>query len=217
MCSSDPVPPAPVPSPGPDVEMPEVEILHDFKDASRWSTFHRIGYRVRRQGSAWVDQEREFLDRGDAVALLPYCPESGQVLLTRQFRMPVYVKRPAESLLIEVCGGILEDPDPTVTLRNEAREELGLELTSFHKAFEAYSTPGSACEKVHYFVGTYSAAQRLHPGGGLAHEGEEIEILEIPLTDALAQVQRGAILDARTITLLLYLATQLPPAGLHPD
>lgn len=188
---------------------PEVERLRDFTDTSQWSTFHRISYRVRRAPGPWVESEREFLDRGDAVALLPYCPDTGKVLLTRQFRMPVYVKRPEEALVVEVCGGILDDPDPAATVRREAQEELGLELHNFERVFSAYSTPGSVCEKVHFFLATYSAEQRLHPGGGLLHEGEEIEILELGLSDALVLIADGGIADVRTIALLFQLALKL--------
>jgi GDP-mannose pyrophosphatase NudK len=186
--------------------IPEVEILDHFKEGSAWSTFHRIRYRVRGAGGDWIPQEREFLDRGDAIALLPYCPETGHVLLTRQFRMPVYLRHPAESMLLECCGGILDDPNPEVTLRHEAVEELGIELTGFEKVFEGYSTPGSVCEKVHYFIAPYTPEQRLHAGGGIAHEGEDIEIVEMPLTDALRLVRTHEIRDVRTIALLLYLA-----------
>jgi nudix-type nucleoside diphosphatase (YffH/AdpP family) len=194
--------------------VPEVEVLQKHQESSAWSIFFRIGYRFRGIDGRWVHQEREFLDRGDAVALLPYCPETGNVLLTRQFRMPVYLRHPEESLLVECCGGILDDPDPAVTARHEAIEELGIELGPLEKVFEGYSTPGSVCEKVHYFVAPYSQAQRRHAGGGNAHEGEDIEVLEMPLAEALRQVRTGEIRDVRTIALLLFLGA-FPPVVAH--
>lgn len=197
--------------PLPEPSTPEVEILDHFQEGSRWSTFHRVRYRVRRSGGhAWVDQEREFLDRGDAVALLPYCPETGRLLLTRQFRMPIWVRRPSESMLLECCGGILDDPDPAVTLRHEAQEELGVELDSFEQVFTGYSTPGSVCEKVWYYLAPYTPGQRRHAGGGVAQEGEDIELVETPLTEALRQVRSGELQDLRTIALVLYLAAMRP-------
>jgi GDP-mannose pyrophosphatase NudK len=186
--------------------LPEVQILDHHKESSTWSTFHRIRYRIRAAAGEWIPQEREFLDRGDAVALLPYCPETGNILLTRQFRMPVYLRHPAESMLLECCGGILDDANPEVTLRHEAIEELGIELLSFEQVFEGYSTPGSVCEKVYYFIAPYTPQQRLHAGGGIRHEGEDIEIVEMPLTEALRLVRTHGIRDVRTIALLLYLA-----------
>ena len=196
----------PVPAPAFNRSVPELEILSHHQERSAWSTFHRIGYRFRGTAGLWVTQEREFLDRGDAIALLPYCPESGNILLTRQFRMPVYIRNPAESMLLEVCGGILDDPDPTVTTRHEAVEELGIEAGPLEKVFEGYSTPGSVCEKVHYFIAPYTEEQRRHAGGGNLHEGEDIEVLEMPLAEALRLIRTHELRDLRTIALVLYLA-----------
>ena len=208
--SSLPAGSKPISQPSASGTIPEVEILDHYEDRSRWSTFHRLRYRVRRADGEWIAQGREFLDRGDAIALLPFCPETGNLLLTRQFRMPVYLKRPEESMLLEVCGGILDDPDPAVTLRHEAVDELGLELNGFEKVFEGYSTPGSVCEKVHFYIATYIEEQLKHAGGGLVHEGEAIEVLEMPHGQAMRLVRSGEIRDLRSIALILYLAT-IPP------
>jgi len=186
--------------------VPEVEILAHHQEGSAWSTFHRIAYRFRGLSGQWVHQEREFLDRGDAIALLPYCPETGNILLTRQFRMPVFLRHPGEALLLECCGGILDDPDPAVTTRHEALEEIGLQVNTLEKVFEGYSTPGSVCEKVHYFLAPYTAEQRRQAGGGNTQEGEDIEVLEMPLSEALGLVRAFRIRDVRTIALLLFLA-----------
>lgn len=191
----------------------EVEVLDHTSDGSRWATFHRMRYRVRRQDGSYLTQEREFLDRGDAVALLPYCAETGNVLLTRQFRMPVYLRHPAEAMLLECCGGILDHTDPAETLRLEAQEELGIELTRFDQVFEGYSSPGSICEKIYYFLAPYTEAQRHHEGGGLPHEGEELEIIEMPLTEAMQLIPKGGIRDIRTIVLLLELSRRLTGGG----
>lgn len=101
-----------------------------------------------------------------------------------------------------------------ITVRHEAVEEIGLELGNVEKVFEAYSTPGSVSEKVHFFIATYTPGQRLHPGGGAAHEPEDIEILEMPLHRAIELIREHKILDARTIALVFYLAAQrLAPAA----
>lgn len=204
----EPETPAPLPT-----ETPAVTVLEHTKEGSRWATFHQMRYRVQQPDGTQLEQGREFLDRGDAVALLPYCAETGNVLLTRQFRMPVYLRHPAEAMLLECCGGILDDPDPAVTARREAREEMGLELVSLEPVFEGYSSPGSVCEKIFYFLAPYAAEHRVHHGGGLLHEGEAVEVLEMPLTDALGKLRTGEIRDIRTIALLLELARRQPPAA----
>ena len=206
------------PEPPPAIlPVPEVEIVAHAQDRTAWSTFHRMSYRVRRRDSTWLPQEREFLDRGDAVALLPYNPETGKILLTRQFRMPVYLRHAAEASLLECCGGILDNADPEITLRHEALDELGLSLTALEKVFEGYSSPGSVCEKVHFYLAPYSPAQRQHPGGGLLQEGEDIEILELPLGEAMNLIRTHEIRDTRTIALILYLAATNPRLQPEPS
>lgn len=198
-------------------QVPEVVFLDRFENRSAWSTFHRIRYRVRTSAGDWIDQEREFLDRGDAVALLPFCPGTGNILLTRQFRMPIYLKQPGEALLLEVCGGILDNADPAVTIAHEALDELGLELGTPELVFAGYSTPGSVCEKVHFFIAPYTPAQRRHAGGGNPQEGEAIEVLEMSLAAAVDLIRNGHILDTRTIALILYLAaTGMPHTSPNP-
>ncbi len=192
-------------SPAKPHEIPQVQILDRHEERSAWSTFHRIRYRMRGAGGEWIEGEREFLDRGDAVALLPYCLETGHILLTRQFRMPVYLKAPTDSLLLEICGGILDDPDPAVTAHHEALEELGIELDALERVFEGYSTPGSVSEKVYFFLAPYTPEGRRHAGGGLPHEGEEIEVVEMPLAEAMRLIRTGELRDVRTIALVLYL------------
>ena len=122
-------------------------------------------------------------------------------------------------MLLEVCGGILDHADPQVTARHEAQEELGLELGELELVFGGYSTPGAVCEKVFYYIAPYTPQQRLHAGGGNLHEGEDIEVIEMPLADAVESIHSGAIQDVRTIALVLHLALHLAqqPGGTGGD
>ena len=71
-------------------------------------------------------------------------------------------------------------------------------------------SPGSVTERVHFFVGEYQPEDRVAEGGGLAEEGEDIEVLELPFAEALAMVDDGRIMDGKTIILLQYLKTLMP-------
>jgi GDP-mannose pyrophosphatase NudK len=79
---------------------------------------------------------------------------------------------------------------------------------------QAYMSPGSVTEILHFFVAEYSRAQRVNDGGGV--EEEDIEVMELSFDDALARIASGEIRDGKTIMLLQHAALHLfagPPVG----
>jgi hypothetical protein len=66
-------------------------------------------------------------------------------------------------------------------------------------------SPGSVTEILYFFVAEYAASMKVHEGGGVEHEQEEIEVLEIPFEKAFAMIDDGGIKDAKTIMLLQHL------------
>ena len=90
-------------------------------------------------------------------------------------------------------------------------EETGYEPEDLVFVFDAYMSPGSVTEKLHFFVAEYDASMRVSDGGGLADEGEEIEVMELGLGDALAMIADGRIIDAKTIMLLQHVALHVFP------
>jgi nudix-type nucleoside diphosphatase (YffH/AdpP family) len=162
----------------------------------------------RRADGKWQTQHRETYDRGNSAALLPYNREQRTVVLVRQFRYPAYVNG-YDDLLIEAAAGLLDNETPEVRIRAEAEEETGYRLGEVRKIFEPFMSPGALTEKMHFFVAEYEARMRVGSGGGLADEGEEIEVLELPFEQALAMIGNGRILDAKTIMLLQYAALNI--------
>jgi nudix-type nucleoside diphosphatase (YffH/AdpP family) len=152
--------------------------------------------------------KREVFDRGHAATLLAYNVASRTVVLTRQFRLPPY-RAGHDDLMIEAAAGMLDDETPENRIRAEAEEEIGYSLHDVRKVFEAFMSPGSITEKLHFFVAEYEAAMRVGDGGGLADEGEDIEVLELPIDQALAMISDGRIVDAKTIMLLQYAALNI--------
>ena len=155
-----------------------------------------------------ADATREVYDRGNAAAILPYHLQQRSVILVRQFRYPAFVAG-HDDLLIEVAAGLLDDALPEERIRLEAEEETGYRLHDVKKVFEAFMSPGAVTEKLHFFVAEYEPHMRVSAGGGLAHEGEEIEVLEIGIDEALAMIDDGRIIDAKTIMLLQHAALRI--------
>ena len=163
----------------------------------------RLSIELKRFDGRLQTQAREIYDTGDGAAILLYDPARSTVVLVRQFRLPAYLKDGRDSM-IEVCAGRLEGLDPETRIAREVEEETGFRVRHPRRLFEGYSSPGAYCEKLTFFVAEYDAADRIADGGGLAHEGEDIEVLEPTLDEALAMVARCEIVDTKTILLLQY-------------
>ena len=176
--------------------------FHTLSD--EWATLKRVTFDYRRRDGAWETQVRQTYDRGDGAVILPYDPSRGTVLLTRQFRIPAYVTGHPEPL-IEAAAGLLDADDPETAIRREAEEELGYRFSSVTPVFKVYMSPGSVTEQLSFFTARYSPADKVSAGGGHAGEGEDIEVLELPLTEALQMVTDGVIVDAKTIMLIQHL------------
>jgi nudix-type nucleoside diphosphatase (YffH/AdpP family) len=185
------------------VRVKDVRVLSDEHYVLKSVTFD-----YRRGDGEWQTQSREIFDRGNAAALLPYNLATRSVVLVRQFRFPAFVNG-YDDLMIEAAAGMLDDESPENRIRFEAEEETGYRLHDVQKVFEAFMSPGAVTEKLHFFVAEYDPSMRVGDGGGLADEGEDIEVLELPIDEALAMITDGRIVDAKTIMLLQYAALNI--------
>jgi nudix-type nucleoside diphosphatase (YffH/AdpP family) len=185
------------------IRVQNVRLLSDNHYTLRTTTFQ-----WRRNNGEWQTQHRESYDRGNGAALLPYNLGQRTVVLVRQFRYPAYVNG-HDDLLIEAAAGLLDNESPEARIRAEAEEETGYRLGEVSKVFEAFMSPGSVTEKLHFFVAAYEPEMRIGAGGGIASEGEDIEVLELPIDAALAMIANGGIVDAKTIMLLQYAALNI--------
>ena len=185
------------------VRVKNVRLLSDNHYILKATTFE-----WRRGDGKWQVQHRETYDRGNAATVLLYNLARRTVVLVRQFRYPAYVNG-HDDLMIEAAAGLLDDASPETRIRAEAEEETGYRLGAIRKIFEVFMSPGSVTEKLHFFVAEYDDAMRIGTGGGLASEGEDIEVLELPIDGALAMITDGRIVDAKTIMLLQYAALNI--------
>nr|WP_277348520.1 NUDIX domain-containing protein [Planctomonas sp. JC2975] len=186
-----------------DVLIRDVEITSDG-----WHVLRRTTFDIRGRNGLWSTQQRETYDRGNGATILLYDPTRGTVLLTRQFRFPVYVNDHPDGMLIETAAGLLDEDDPETAIRRETREELGVQVRDLTHVFDAYMSPGSVTERVHFYAAAYTPADRVTAGGGVADEGEDIEIIELSFREALQMISDGTIVDGKTIMLLQWAALQ---------
>lgn len=176
--------------------------------SDNYGTLKSTVFEWRRNDGKWQTMTRDVFDRGNAAAILPHNLKRRTVVLARQFRLPTYANG-YDGLLIEAVAGLLDNASPEDRIRAEAEEEVGYRLHHVHKVFEAFMSPGAVTEKIHFFVAEYEPEMRVSSGGGLAHEGEDIEVLELAFDEALAMIDDGRIVDAKTIMLLQYAALNI--------
>lgn len=181
------------------VKILKTEILSD-----NWYVLRKITYEYFKKDGTKQTQSREAYDRGNGATILLYNQLQKTVILTKQFRLPTYVNGNENGMLIEACAGLLDKDNAEDCIRRETEEETGYKVSSVQKIFEAYMSPGSVTEILHFFIAEYSKSMKVNEGGGVEHEEENIEVLEMEINKAMQMIETGEIKDGKTIMLLQY-------------
>jgi nudix-type nucleoside diphosphatase (YffH/AdpP family) len=179
----------------------KVDILSSEIIAKFWSTLTKVTLNYTRRDGRTEKLVREVNDHGAAAAVLAYDPARKTVLLVKQMRIAAHMAGYHEPM-IEACAGLLDGDDAEACALKEAREELGYQLHGLKPVCNAFMSPGALTERVSLFIGAYSPADKLDDGGGVHAEGEDIEVIEMPLAEAFGMIASGHIVDAKTIILL---------------
>jgi nudix-type nucleoside diphosphatase (YffH/AdpP family) len=173
-----------------------------------WGRLWRYRFEYRRADGTWQEQVREVYDRSHGAACLLHDAEADTVLLVRQFRFPLHISG-QEGFAIEAPAGLLDGAEPEARMRAELMEETGYAARTLTRVADLVMSPGSVTEQIACFTGAYTRGDAEGEGGGHAHEGEDIEVLHLPLDRALAMIGTGEIRDAKTCFLLQHLALSL--------
>lgn len=181
--------------------------------ADDWGKLTKHEYDLKRRSGEWQRLTREAYDRGNGATCLLYNSATDCVLLTRQFRLPAFLNGGITSL-IETPAGLLDGAEAAERMRAELIEETGYEIATLEHIFDLYMSPGSVTEYLVFFQGSYSENERTSVGGGLIEEGEDIEVIHVPLKDAMDMIESGEICDAKTVILLQRLMIQKMTAAL---
>ncbi len=185
-----------------------VKILSIETLSDNWYVLKKVTYEYQKKDGSWITQSREAYDRGNGATILLYNQAKKTVILTRQFRLPTFINGNQSGMMVEACAGLLDKDNPEDCIRRETEEETGYRITDVRKIFEAYMSPGSVTEILYFFVAAYTATMKISEGGGVAQEEENIEVLELPIEQAMEMINSGAIKDAKTIMLLQYIKLQ---------
>jgi nudix-type nucleoside diphosphatase (YffH/AdpP family) len=181
----------------PMIKIQKTELLSD-----NWYILNKVTFDYQKKDNSWITQKREVYDRGNGAAILLYNTKQKTVILTRQFRLPTYLNGNETGMMIEVCAGLLDEDNPEQCIIRETEEETGYRLTKVTKIMQTYMSPGAVTEILYLFVGEYDESMKVSDGGGVAHEEENIDVLEMSYDEAYAMIESGEITDAKTIILL---------------
>ena len=180
----------------------KVKILDTKVLSDNWYVLRKITYEYLKKDGTKQTQTREAYDRGNGATILLYNKEQKTVILTRQFRLPTFINGNESGMLIEACAGLLDKDNAEDCIKRETEEETGYKIFDVKKIFEAYMSPGSVTEILYFFIAEYSKEMKVADGGGIDHEEENIEVLEINIDEAMKMIETGDIKDGKTIMLL---------------
>ncbi|MDP3393019.1 GDP-mannose pyrophosphatase NudK [Sediminibacterium sp.] len=182
-----------------------IKILDTKVLSDNWYVLRKITYEYSKRDGTKLTQSREAYDRGNGATILLYNKEQKSVILTRQFRLPTFINGNETGMLIEACAGLLDKDNAEECIRRETEEETGYKITEVRKIFEAYMSPGSVTEILYFFIAEYNKEMKINDGGGVEHEEENIEVLELDIMQAMRMIESGEIKDGKTIMLLQYI------------
>ena len=181
----------------PKITIQKTELLSD-----NWYILNKVTFDYQKPDNSIITQQREVYDRGNGAAILLYNTTNKTIILTRQFRIPTYLNGNKNGMMIEVCAGLLDQDEPEQCIIRETEEETGYRISKVKKIMETYMSPGAITEILYLFVGEYDASMKVSEGGGLEHEQENIEVIEMPFDQAYTMIETGELKDAKTIMLL---------------
>jgi len=171
-----------------------------------WAKLEQVSFDFTFKNGKTERLTHEVYGRNDGVAVLLYNPSTKKVILSKQFRIPMYVAGVKNGFCVEVVGGAIDkNESPETTVIRETKEEVGYVIHNPKKVAKVFLSPGLMKEQVYLYVAEYNDDDKLEKGGGLATESEEIETLETDFSDALKMIENEEIIDARTILLLQYI------------
>lgn len=183
-----------------DIEMEGRDVLYNG-----FFTLEQFQFRHKRFDGGWSRSiKRELYVRESATCVLPYDPQTQQVLLIEQVRAGALLED-GTPWLIELVAGINDKGESPETIAyREAEEEAGISLEGLHLITEYLPSPGGSTEKVYLYCAKACLASA---GGvfGLQEEDEDIRVHLLSLEDAYALVENGVISNAPAIIALQWL------------
>lgn len=142
--------------------------------------------------------------RGDGVAAAVYNTDTKKAFFVKQFRYPCYTN--GEGWILEVVAGMLgKEEDATEAMKREIEEEIGYKVSSIESICHFYVSPGGTSERIFLFYAEVNEAGKVSAGGGLEHEAENIEVMQMTLDELKDALASNGIPDGKSIMACNYM------------
>jgi ADP-ribose pyrophosphatase len=190
--------------PPPDQDPVEEPLAERIVDSTVVHRGHYLEVRVETTERADGSRHRRDVVRHPGAVAVVALDEADRLLLVRQWRQPAgrsLLEIPAGTLDRDPATGALEDPE--LASRRELEEETGYRAASWEKLGTFWTAPGFASELMHLYLATdlvTAGHDRLTPDAD-----EALELVRLPVADALAAAERGDVHDAKTLIGILLL------------
>jgi len=183
--------------------MATIQILNKETLSNKKHLLEYITFEKPDSAGKFQNLEKEVYFRPDVVVVLLVDDSRKKIMLVKQFRLPTFLNGNDTGYLVEACAGIIDgDESPEQTVYREVEEETGYQIHNLEKIAGAYSSPNATTEYMHLFIAKYNENCKISKGGGLANEGESIEVIELDFEEAREKLMEGAFRDIKTILLL---------------
>ena len=148
--------------------------------------------------------KRISFERPPAAAILPYDPILKRVILIQQFRVGA-LRDPASPWIYEIVAGVCgKNEKPEAVAIREAKEEANCDIQAIYHLRDVYVSPGASDEFLSVYIGKIDATN-VNGVHGLAHEDEDIRVLNLSLEEAFAMNHRGEIKTVPAVLTLFWL------------
>jgi len=161
-----------------------------------------------------IEVVRYHLERPEVVAVILENTDRDTIVMVQQFRYSSTNHSQTNGWTLEIVGGLIDPGEsPQECAVRESLEETGYRVNKLEPWTAFHPTLGVSNEFIHLYYAQVTDQDKIESGGGLAHENEDLQVLERPLKDLLAEVHSGELTDSKTIIALLWLALKKQMEG----